>query len=147
MATDQISAKGTTHLRSITTDNDHPQTKFTRTTDTVTHETHKVSGNREHVEETTHTDDTLEGDFDRRVMELVNGVIKEREDRENERANKRNFNRMITLLGALLIGLVVTFTLSSDYFGHVGKLLAPYSFVITIIMDSGLALYGYIKKY
>lgn len=81
----------------------------------------------------------------------------EREQRENWRANKRNFNRMMTLMFALIIGLCVTFLLTSTT-GHalltgLGlapstiKMLSPYTFIITILLDSGLALYGYIRKY
>lgn len=90
----------------------------------------------------------LSGTFDDRVRDIVNGAIKEREDRENNRANKRNFNRMLTLFGALAIGLVVTFVLTTPGMIPASwKFLAPYTFVITIVLDSGLALYGYIKKY
>ena len=73
---------------------------------------------------------------------------------EDERANKRNFNRMLTLVGALLIGLVVTYVLSHPaVLAAVGvapttaKMLAPYSFTITILLDSGLALYSYVRHY
>lgn len=90
----------------------------------------------------------LSGSFDDRVKAIVNGAIKEREDRENFRANKRNFNRMLTLFGALVIGLVVTFVLTTPGMIPANwKFLAPYTFVITIVLDSGLALYGYIRKY
>lgn len=101
----------------------------------------------------TKIDDVLSGTFDDRVREIVNGVVKEREARENERANHRNLNRMLTLFGALLIGLVVTFILTHNGIPGVVKLpkwsmvLAPYTFVITILLDSGLALYGYIRHY
>ena len=79
----------------------------------------------------------------------------ERKAAEDVRANKRNFNRMLMLFGALLIGLVVSYVLShpaqmSNISGidpNVFKTLAPYAFVITILFDSGLALYSYIKRY
>lgn len=129
------------------TDPDSKTMQFTENKVTRTDTTRKVTGHNEHVTEESHSDVYLNGDFDNRVMELVNGVIQERENRENERANKRNLNRMMTLVGALLIGLVVTFVLQGGYLGHMGHVLAPYSFTITILMDSGLALYGYIKKY
>jgi hypothetical protein len=56
---------------------------------------------------------------------------------------------MLTLFGALLIGLVVTFLLTTPGILplHVDKTVGPYTLVITILMDSGLALYGYIRKY
>lgn len=115
---------------------------------TVTrHTEEKVRGRNTYVEQETQTDEKLEGRFDNHVLELVNGVVSERERRENERANHRNLNRLLTLLGALVIGLVVTWALNADILGSVGKGMAPYSFVITILMDSALAAYGFIKKY
>jgi len=121
----------------------------TRTSHTEeTHKGHKVTVNR-----TVDTDETLSGSFDDRVMALVNGAIAEREARENMRANHRNLNRMLTLFGALVIGLVVTFVLQHKGIPGLVTLpvwtmaLAPYTFVITIALDSGLALYGYIRHY
>jgi hypothetical protein len=96
---------------------------------------------------TSERDVTMSGEFDDRVMQLLNGVLNERETRENDRANHRNLNRMLTLFGALLIGLVVTYVLTSGILPKSLNFLAPYTFVITIVLDSGLALYGYIKKY
>lgn len=66
---------------------------------------------------------------------------------EDKRANKRNFNRMLTLVAALIIGLAVTFILNHGYLGHWGPALAPYSFVITVMLDSFLAAYSYIRHY
>ena len=123
------------------TDYDQVQTLNRKVTES--HHGHKVDFTVD-----TQVDDTLSGSFDDRVKSIVNGAIKEREDRENTRANKRNLNRMLTLFGALVIGLVVTFVLTTPGMIPAGwKFLAPYTFVITIILDSGLALYGYIRKY
>jgi hypothetical protein len=81
-------------------------------------------------------------------MDLVNGVLRDRQQAEDVRANKRNFNRMMTLLGALVIGLVVTYSLGHDWYGAwASHTLAPYAFTITILLDSSLALYSYVKKY
>lgn len=73
---------------------------------------------------------------------------------EDERANHRNLNRFLTLMGALLIGLCVTFLLTHAGIPGVwqmpesiAKPLAPYTFVITIFMDSALAAYAWIRKY
>lgn len=116
--------------------------KLTRTV-TEHHSGHKVNFDVDQ-----HVDSELSGTFDDRVRAIVNGAIKEREDRENFRANKRNFNRMLTLVGALVIGLVVTFVLTTPGMIPANwKFLAPYTFVITILLDCGLAVYGYIKKY
>lgn len=83
--------------------------------------------------------------------QAVAEALAEREARENIRANHRNLNRMLTLIGALLIGIVVSYVLSNKGAGIVppalAHTLAPYAFVITIIMDSGLALYGLIRHY
>ena len=73
---------------------------------------------------------------------------------EDQRANHRNLNRFLTLMGALLIGLAVTFLLTNDGIPGVwqmpesiAKPLAPYTFVITIFMDSALAAYAWVRKY
>lgn len=71
----------------------------------------------------------------------------ERQRLEDIRANHRNLNRMLTLIGALMIGLVVTYVLTHGYLGHVGVALAPYAFVITVLLDSSLAAYSFIRHY
>jgi len=100
----------------------------------------------------THTAGHWPVEADQHVREIIDGAIAEREARENTRANHRNFNRMLTLFGALLIGLVVTYTLQhGEILGF--RLppwapgLAPYSFVITVALDSFLALYSFIRHY
>jgi hypothetical protein len=115
------------------TDYDQVQT-LTRTVK-ESHHGHKVD-----FQVDSKADDVLSGSFDDRVKSIVNGAIQEREERENFRANKRNFNRMLTLFGALAIGLVVTFVLTTPG-------IIPANWKFTIVLDSGLALYGYIKKY
>ena len=91
--------------------------------------------------------------MDERVRQLISEAINAREVRENKRANHRNFNRMLTLMGALVIGLIVTYVLSHDGIPGVLTLpawthgLAPYAFVITVAMDSLLALYSFIRHY
>lgn len=67
---------------------------------------------------------------------------------EDVRSVRRNRNRMWTLLVALLLGFIVTYTLSNDVFGPwASNTFGPYSFVITVLLDSGLALYAYIRRY
>jgi hypothetical protein len=121
--------------------------EYSRTVDLSRHTTQHVVGNVTTVDQETQTDDKLTGEFDNRVMELFNGAIQEREARENVRANKRNFNRMLTMVGALVIGLVVTYVLTSGALGPATKVLAPYAFVITILMDAGITAYAWIKHY
>lgn len=86
--------------------------------------------------------------------EVVADVNHRRQALEDSRANHRNFNRMLTLVGALLIGLVVTWNLTTinspmmKALGpHLSKALTPYAFVITVALDASLALYSLIKKY
>lgn len=122
-------------------------TRYTRTRDTEEHSSEVVNGHHVDADDNRTVKTRVSGEFDDRVMQLINGAIEEREARENIRANHRNLNRMLTLFGALLIGLVVTFVLTNNILGPSGKSLAPYAFVITILMDSGLALYGYIRHY
>lgn len=97
----------------------------------------------------------------RAAAETVQYVIAEVERRdagrqviEDQRANHRNLNRMLTLIGALLIGLALTFVFTHPAIlaavgisGPVVKTLEPYTFVITIFMDSSLAAYSFFKKY
>jgi hypothetical protein len=77
-------------------------------------------------------------------LELFDGAITEREKRENSRANHRNFNRLLTLLGAVLIGLVLTYASQK---GIIPKTLAPYTFVITVLLDSTFTAYALYKHY
>ena len=118
-------------------------THISRDTVVKTHE--NIKGHTDSF--TSDRDVTMSGEFDDRVMKLLNGVLEERENRENMRANKRNENRLFTLLGALVIGLVVTYVLTSGLLPHRWNFLVPYAFVITIVMDSSLAFYSYVKKY
>ena len=132
---------------------DMPTQRYTETQDTTRHSIQTVDGHRTQVDVTTDTDTHLSGDFDNRVMELVEGAIKEREARENKRANHRNFNRMLTLFGALVIGLIVTYVLQHQGIPGLVTLpksthtLAPYAFVITVALDMGLAAYSFIRHY
>lgn len=66
---------------------------------------------------------------------------------EDSRANHRNLNRMLTLTFALVVGLFITYTLQQGYWGAYSHTLAPYSFVITVLLDSSLAAYSLIRKY
>lgn len=121
------------------------------TRDDTSHEITTINGHRVNYDYDRQQDTRVTGDWpeaaNEHVRSLILDAIEEREERENKRANHRNLNRMLTLLGALLIGLAVVYTLTNGYLGHVGTVLAPYAFVITILMDSALALYGYVRHY
>lgn len=81
----------------------------------------------------------------------VSNAITEAQDArqaiEDTRANRRNRNRMLTLLGALLIGIVVTFVLTHGYMGAASKTYGPYAFVITVALDSLITVYAYVRHY
>lgn len=81
------------------------------------------------------------------VRYVIATVDRERQTVEDTRANRRNRNRMLTLLGALVIGLGVTYILNAGYLGTFGPVLAPYAFTITIAMDSTLAAYSWLRHY
>lgn len=73
---------------------------------------------------------------------------------EDKRANHRNLNRMLTLLGALVIGIIVTYSLTHPKILMAAgvapttiKFMAPYTFIITVALDSTLALYSFIRHY
>jgi hypothetical protein len=76
-----------------------------------------------------------------------------RQSIEDTRSIRRNRNRLLTLLVALFLGLAVVWTLPQlgawfgPFAGHWGKILAPYAFVITITLDSSLAIYSYVRRY
>lgn len=76
-----------------------------------------------------------------------------RQDIEDTRSIRRNRNRLLTLLVALFLGLAVVWTLPQlgvwygPNAGHWGKVLGPYAFVITVALDSSLAVYSYIRRY
>lgn len=91
---------------------------------------------------------------DKQARITIEQVNRDRQIVEDNRANHRNFNRMMTLFGALMIGLVLTFLLTHPTilasWGIAPKLTAtiqPYTFVITILLDSSLALYSFVRKY
>lgn len=86
-----------------------------------------------------------------REMELAD---RERQTIEDQRSIYRNRNRFLTLAVALLLGLVITYTLTNRGIPWMGLSLpkwafglSPYSFVITVLLDSSLAAYAYIKRY
>jgi hypothetical protein len=78
----------------------------------------------------------------------------ERQAIEDNRSIHRNLNRFLTLIVALVLGLVITYSLTNKGIPWLGihlpsswVKLAPYSFVITIMLDSSLAAYAYVKRY
>jgi hypothetical protein len=122
---------------------DHPA-DYRRNVDMTRHTEEEVHGGRTQFSQETKTDDKSSGDFDNRVVQLVNGQIKAREARENSRANHRNVNRELMLIMTILIGFVLVFLTSHAI---LPKAFTPYSFVITVMMDLVLTTYALIKRY
>ena len=78
----------------------------------------------------------------------------QRQVKEDIRSIHRNLNRFLTLAVALILGLVITYTLTNKGIPFIGLSLpgwvvklSPYSFVITVLLDSSLALYAFVKRY
>lgn len=118
--------------------------EYTRDVDMERHTREQVHGSETDVQQETKTDDKLNGRYDNRVMTLVNGAIKAREARENERANLRNRNRLLILMVVLIMELVVP----TLYGWH----LLPYFFlkyeVLAITLpDALLTVYAFWRKY
>jgi hypothetical protein len=114
---------------------DHSETSTTTTTD----------GHHVAVESDTESSSSLSGEFDDRVKRLIMDAQTERQRIEDKRANRRNQNRLYTLLGAIVIGIAVVQTL--PHLGHVGVLLSPYSFIITVALDTAITLYALLRHY
>lgn len=137
----------TTHATADLAASDQPVRKHTGvdqdTTTTTT--TTTTDGNYVDVKSTTDSHDTRSDAFDARIDDRIKQAEDARQKIEDVRANKRNFNRMMTLLGAILIGLVVVWTLPR--LGHVGEILSPYSFVITVLCDAAITVYAYFRHY
>lgn len=117
---------------------------YTRKVDTERHLTEHVHGKRTAFSQETQTDDKSKGVFDNRVMEVLDGALTQRKAAEDKRANHRNFNRLMTLLGAVIIGLVLTWAATK---GYIPKSVAPYTFVITVLLDSAFSFYALLRHY
>lgn len=131
-------------IRPVTADTLNVPADYVRKLDREQHTTEHVHGNRTTFETDTKTDDESNGVFDNRVLALVDGALTDRKQAEDKRANHRNFNRLMTLFGAVIIGLVVTW---ASQRGIIPKALAPYTFVITVLLDSTFSLYALIRHY
>lgn len=81
------------------------------------------------------------------IVSHVDMINARRQALEDQRSIHRNRNRFATLLGAFLISIVITYVLTSGTLGAAGKTFGPYSFAITILLDSSFTLYAYLKRY
>lgn len=125
------------------------ETETTHNVKVTSNETERRKGRRVTLTKHVETDDSFTGVFDvvheRAIKKLMDAHEAKRQAIEDTRANHRNFNRMLTLIGALLIGIAVVYTLPK--LGHLGQVLGPYAFVITVALDTFLAAYSFIKHY
>jgi hypothetical protein len=112
---------------------------------TLTRDTHqKVTGHNTHVDEKSTSQVMLTGDFDNRVLELVNGAIKNRQAVEDERAIHRNRNRILILLVVLAMELIVP----TLYGWHIlPAIFVKYEVLAITAPDALLTVYAYVKRY
>src|SRR5450755_2210931 len=105
-------------MTSSTTAEPISATRYTETDHTVSDSTQVVNGHHVDVTSTEDTHSTVNGEFDDRAAEFVNGLIRDAENKrqaiEDVRANHRNFNRLLTLLGAIVLGIIVTYFFQND---------------------------------
>lgn len=135
------------------TDNTAPEdTNVTVTNDTDAHDTTTIKGDQVTYDATTTRNSRVHGAWtaaeDEHVRTLIAEAQQAREARENKRANHRNFNRLMTLVGAMVISFALTWLL--NYYPGLpawAHTFAPFSFAITILMDSSFTLYAFIRKY
>jgi hypothetical protein len=119
------------------------RTNYTQTRDQTTHKITTVNGHDVHVDVQTDTDDRLTGEFDDRVMRLINRADRERQEIEDVRANRRNKNRFITLIVALIMGFLTPIGLHAMGLAW----LLPYAFAIILVPDAMITAWAYIKRY
>lgn len=121
------------------------RTHYTETDHGTTSTTKTVDGHHVSFETDSEKSSSVTGEFDDRVKKLIQDADRERQKIEDVRANRRNRNRLMTMLGAIVIGLAIVWTL--PHLGPMGKALEPYSFIATVSLDTLLTLYAYIKRY
>jgi hypothetical protein len=119
------------------------RTSYTETRDQTTHEIKTVNGHDVHVDVQTDTDDRFTGEFDNRVIRLIKRADSERQQIEDVRANRRNRNRFLTLLVALIMGFLTPFGLKTMGLAW----MLPYAFAIILVPDAMITAYAYIRHY
>lgn len=136
--------QNSTPVKTVAPVSDRVPADYQRTVDVERHTTEHVHGKQTTFDTETKTDDSAGGVFDNRVVTLIDGRLAARKAAEDKRANHRNFNRLMTLVGAVAIGLVITYMAQN---GLIPKAYAPYTFVITVLLDSSFSFYALIKHY
>lgn len=143
---------------SVTTSSANPadagpytKTELVNTRDASTHDVTTVDGHKVTVNNSSTTGNHLTGEYDDRSRAYVMGLItefdRERQAKEDIRANHRNFNRLMTLLFSFLGGLLITYGLYHGWFGAWGPKIGPYSFVVTVGGDILITAYSFLKRY
>lgn len=117
---------------------------YVRKVDESHHTTEHVVGNETEFSTESQTDSTAKGEFDNRLMTMVNGAVETREKAENVRANRRNRNRILILVFVLLMELVVP-TLYG--WGLLPILFVKYEVLAITLPDALLTVYAYVRKY
>ena len=118
--------------------------KYVRTVDVSRHATEQVTGNKTRVRSETHTNDSLNGEFDNRVMQLLDGELTARKQAEDQRANARNRNRILILVVVLIMELAVP----TLYGMHLlPSFFLKYEVLAITAPDALLTVYAYIRKY
>jgi hypothetical protein len=117
---------------------------YTRKVDESHHTEEHVVGNETEFKTEQQTDSTAKGEFDNRLMTLVNGAVESREKAENVRANRRNRNRILILVFVLIMELAVP----TLYGLHLLPLLfVKYEVLAITLPDALLTVYAYVRKY
>jgi hypothetical protein len=118
--------------------------KYTVTTDVSRKSVENVTGDKTHVNETTKTTRELTGDFDNRVIELIDGELKERKAEEDKRADARNRNRILSLIVVLAFELLVPMLYG---YGILPSFFMKYEVLAITAPDALLTMYAYFRKY
>jgi hypothetical protein len=117
---------------------------YTRTVNVERHLNEHVHGNRTTFDQTSQTDDTSNGTFDNRVMEIVNGALQDRKKAEDKRANERNRNRILILVVVLVMEMAVP----TLYGMHLlPSIFLKYEVLAITAPDALLTVYAYVRKY
>jgi hypothetical protein len=119
---------------------DGDQSDYVQKVDVETHSTEHVTGDDKRTFTTeTKTDKVTSGEYDTRFVTLIDGELDKRKEAEDARAMARNKNRLATLLGAVVIGMIITWMGQSRL---IPAAIVPYTFVITILCDSAFTFYA-----
>jgi hypothetical protein len=114
------------------------------TTDHSQHRTEVQKGRHVHVNDAQDTRVVTDEDFDSRIRAVVEAEDKERQAIEDERAIRRNRNRLLILIAVLIMELVVP----TLYGMHLLPLLfVKYEVLAITLPDALLTVYAYVRRY